>query len=253
VFCTAGGREDEVTPMDGEPLRLVNEKLVQRISELEAANDDRRVLVGQLITAHEDERRSIAESIHDDSIQGVLAISMHLDSLIQNGGGRQAQLEELREMAAQAVAGLRRLLVDLHPVDIQHQGLAQAVAIHLEQARDEDGLAFDLDNALERQPPEPVRTVLYRAAREAVANVRKHAGACRIDVVLKERDGGFAVMVCDDGTGFAPDQALRVRPGHLGLPALRDRVEMAGGSLTLDSRPGTGSLVEVWLPHPETA
>ena len=236
---------------DREQLRGLNGKLVEKISELEATNHERRKLVGQLLTAHEAERREIAEDIHDDSIQAVLAIGMRLDVLIQEGRESRLQLEQLREMVGGAVMGLRRLLIDLQPVDVGGQGLANALAIHLEQAREEDGLAYHLENSLQHEPAEPARTVLYRAAREALTNARKHAGASRIIVVLKEQDGGFAVMVRDDGQGFAPEHALRVRPGHLGLPALRERIEIAGGSLRIDSRPGAGSEVEVWLPQPE--
>ena len=238
---------------DREQLRVLNERLVQKIDALEAANDQRRQLVGHLIAVHEEEKRKIADEIHDDSIQAVLAIGMRLDVLIQQGGESRPQLERLRGMAAEAVVGLRRLLIDLQPVDLGGRGLASALAVHLEQARDEDGVAYHLENALEHQVTEPARTVLYRAAREALANARTHAGASRIDVVLQERDGGFAVMVRDDGKGFAAEHALRARPGHLGLPALLERVEMAGGSLRLDSRPGGGSTVEVWVPQPDAA
>jgi signal transduction histidine kinase len=60
--------------------------------------------------------------------------------------------------------------------------------------------------------------------------------------------GGFELVVSDDGVGFVVDDALRVRTGHLGLPALRERVEIAGGSLRVDSVPGTGAKIEVWVP-----
>ena len=238
---------------DREQLRVLNEKLVQKIGELETTNDERRKLIAQLITVHEEERRSIAEEIHDDSIQAIHAIGMRLDVLMQEGRWSRLPLAQLRDMVTEAVVGLRRLLIDLPPLDLGSLGLANALAVYLEQAREEDGLPYHLENALEHEPAEPARTLLYRAAREALTNARKHARASRIDVLLKGHDGGVVVKVRDDGRGFTPDQALRVRPGHLGLPVLRERVEMAGGSLRLDSRPGAGSEVEVWLPQLEVA
>jgi signal transduction histidine kinase len=244
-----GPEDDGDFGFDREQLHLLVDKLIEKVRELDAANLERRRLVGQLITTHEDERRGIAESIHDGSIQAVLAVGMRLETLIRNGNETPSALEELRVMVADAADGLRGVLIDLQPVDIGREGLANALAIQLEQARDEDGLAYDFDNTLEHQPAEPAQTVLYRAAREALTNVRKHAGASRVHLVLEEHDGGFVLTVQDDGGGFAPEQALRVRPGHLGLPALRERVETAGGWLRLDSRPGAGSKLNVWLPR----
>jgi signal transduction histidine kinase len=234
---------------DREQLGVLNEKLVQKINELEAINDERRQLIGRLMTMHEQERRIIAEEIHDGSIQAVLAIGMRLDGLLEQALESLPQLERLRGMVGDAVVGLRRLLTDLPPVDLRGQGLASALTVCLEQICEEDGPRYSIDDSLEHQPAEPTRTVLYRAAREALTNAHKHADASRIDVVLKEHEGGFTVIVSDDGRGFAPEPALRLRPGHLGLPALRERVESAGGSLMLRSRPGAGSQVEIWLPR----
>jgi signal transduction histidine kinase len=102
-----------------------------------------------------------------------------------------------------------------------------------------------------RPPPQLVRTLLYRVGREAVANVRKHARASRVDVHLDDDREGFSLTVHDDGKGFDAEQGLRVRHGHLGLPAMREQVEITGGRLRLDSRPGTGTELQVWLPDLE--
>lgn len=87
--------------------------------------------------------------------------------------------------------------------------------------------------------------------REAVANVRKHAHASRVDVQLGDDSGGFSLTVRDDGNGFDARQGLRVRAGHLGLPAMREQVEITGGRLKLESQPGTGTALQVWLPDVE--
>ncbi len=123
-----------------------------------------------------------------------------------------------------------------------------ALEAYLEQARTEDEVAYELDDRTTRRPTEAVRTLLYRVGREALANVRKHADASHVDVHMKDDGNGFFLKVSDDGKGFDAEQGLRVRAGHLGLPAMRERVEIAGGHLKVDSRPGEGSALEVWLP-----
>ena len=123
-----------------------------------------------------------------------------------------------------------------------------ALEVYLEQARVEDGLAYDLEDRTTRRPAEAVRTLLYRVAREALANVRKHAEASYIHVRMDDDSDGFSLQVRDDGKGFDSDQGLLVRPGHLGLPAMRERVEIAGGRLNVKSGVGTGSTLSVWLP-----
>jgi signal transduction histidine kinase len=89
---------------------------------------------------------------------------------------------------------------------------------------------------------------------EALTNIIKHAGASTIHVVLISRDGGYAVEVRDDGRGFRAD-ATTSRPGHVGLVSMRQRVELTGGSWSLDSAPGQGTVVKAWVPagHEEDA
>ncbi|MEA2360974.1 MAG: hypothetical protein QOD71_119 [Thermoleophilaceae bacterium] len=238
-----------------QQLRLLNDKLVGKVGELASANGERRKLLGQLIVAHEEERERIAGDLHDDSIQAMVALRMRLEILAARTGDSELALEldGLREDAAAAVQRLRRLLFELQPAELDRSGVGVALEVYLEQARDEDGLAFDLDDRTTRRPTEAVRTLLYRVAREALANVRKHAKASKVHVSMYDDRDGFCLQVRDDGKGFDPEQGLRVRPGHLGLPAMRERVEIAGGRLNVTSGPGAGSEVDVWLPDFEVA
>jgi signal transduction histidine kinase len=242
---------------DREQLSLLNDKLVEKVGELEMANAERRKLIGQLVKAHEDERKRIAEELHDDAIQAVVALGMRLETLARRSIQPEiaSTLAGLRREAGLAVQSLRRLLIDLQPLELDSQGLATALEVCLEQAQEIDGLTHGFVDRTTREPSEAIRTLLYRAGREALANVLKHADATRVEVLLDERGDGYSLVVRDDGKGFDPEQGLRVRPGHLGLPAMRERVEMAGGWLTVTSRSGTGAALEIWLPKldPEAA
>ena len=103
---------------------------------------------------------------------------------------------------------------------------------------------------MEREPGEEVRAILYRITREALANVRRHAGARRVAVTIEERGRGYLVRVRDDGGGL-PTAALRGEPtpGHFGLGEMRDRAELAGGWWNVRNEPAGGSVVEFWLPE----
>jgi signal transduction histidine kinase len=87
---------------------------------------------------------------------------------------------------------------------------------------------------------------MYRIVQEALTNVRKHARASNVTVSLHQADAGYTALVTDDGVGFAPEVAEA--PGHLGLASMRERAQVAGGWLRIDTAPGRGTTVEVWLP-----
>ncbi len=238
---------------DRQQLRLLNDKLVEKVRELEAADAERRKLMSQLVNAHEEARRHIAEELHDDSIQAMVAIGMRLEMLIAGTSDNELadQLVRLRDDVAVTGERLRHLLFELQPAELDRSGLRVALEVVLEQTYADEGLEYEVVDRTTRQPTEAVRTLLYRAGREAFANIRKHAGAARVEVLLDQDVRGFSLRVKDDGTGLDVTQALRVRAGHLGLPAMRERIEMAGGTLSLDSTGGAGTALGVWLPDLE--
>jgi signal transduction histidine kinase len=82
---------------------------------------------------------------------------------------------------------------------------------------------------------------------EALNNVEKHARATRVRVVAETADRGIRIQVSDDGTGFVVAESARV-PGHIGLVAMRERAQLAGGWCRIDSDPGTGTKIDFWVP-----
>src|SRR5206468_4230254 len=126
----------------------------------------------------------------------------------------------------------RHLIFELRPAVLDRDGLAEAVAAYLAgTTQPESELESHLENRLERDLPEDVRIVAYRIVQEALSNVRKHARATTVHVLLESSDEGIRVEVRDDGVGFLADVVQESPPGHLGLTAMRERAEMAGGWL----------------------
>jgi signal transduction histidine kinase len=233
-----------------EQLRVNNDKLVEKVSELERVSAHRRRLLGLMMNAQEQERHRIADGIHDDSLQAVGAVGLWLGNLRRRMDDTEATeaLGRLQEAVKLASRRLRMLLFELRPPELQSEGLAPALRAYLEHVEREEGLGFKLDDRLPSEPDPEVRVFLYRAAQEVLMNVRKHARASVVDVTLIARDGRYVTRVRDDGVGFDVAESLRPRPGHLGLAALSERLALAGGELRLESAPGAGATVEFEVP-----
>jgi signal transduction histidine kinase len=225
--------------------RELQDEIVEAIRLTE---QQRRNLLSRLISVQEDERRSIASDIHDDSIQLMVAAGIRLGMLREElEEPKQIKaLETLEESVRLAVARLRKLIFELRPPTLDREGLVAALRLYLQEQ--EGGPELVLDSRLTAEPPAQTRVTAYRIAQEALTNARKHAGARKVEVRLEALDGGLAVCVRDDGSGFPPEEVLPLQPGHLGLTAMRERAELAGGWCRVDSAPGEGTTVDFWLP-----
>ena len=102
-------------------------------------------------------------------------------------------------------------------------------------------------NETSRELTHDRRVVLFRIAQEALANVRKHAAASLVRVALADDGAGIRLEIRDDGRGFALDERAPL-PGHLGLPAIRERAELAGGWCRIESALAAGTNVTAWVP-----
>jgi PAS domain S-box-containing protein len=209
---------------------------------------DRRDALARLVSAGEEERRKIAGDIHDDSIQVMTATGMRVQILrrLLNDPEQLSGLDELEKMIQLSISRLRHLIFELRPPVLDNEGLAAALRVYLDVADETSGTVYALDDRLKSQPSEANRVVLYRIAQEVLTNVRKHAVAPNASVTLKSRDGGTSISIRDDGVGFEPDLDS-IRPGHLGLAAIRERAELAGGWLRVHSAPTKGTTVEFWI------
>jgi len=224
------------------------QELRESLEELRQVDHQRRRLLSRLLNAEEDERRRIAGDIHDGPVQEMLALGMQLHHMGLTTPDRPMQdsLEAIRSGVDGAVEGLRDLVFDLRPVILDHAGLEPALRQYAGTL--DGGLSAAVESRLKREVPSEAAIILYRIAQEALANVRKHAKASRVTILLDEREGGFLVQVQDNGIGFSPPTGLHSVPGHLGLSSMRERAEMAGGWCTVRSLPRGGTAVEAWVP-----
>lgn len=198
------------------------------------------------------ERQRLAREIHDTLAQGFTSIVMQLEAAEQALGDAsptaQRHLDAARRTARRSLVEVRRSVEDLRPSPLDGASLAEALR---QVADDEDGstAAVTVSSAGAVVPLRPeIEVALVRAAQEALANVRRHAAATRVDVTLTYMDDAVALDVRDDGRGFDPARPPAGSPGGFGLVAMRDRIATLGGSLTVESAPGVGTTVAVSLP-----
>jgi signal transduction histidine kinase len=218
------------------------EQLVHR-SEAE-----RRQVVSRLLRAEQQEQRRIALELHDDTVQVLAASLLALDRLVgcDNPDAIRGVAESTRRTLAAATDRTRRLMFELRPP----QGLARAVRELASQAGREADLEVEV--TVPSDPlPFMVEEVAYRTVREAVSNVRRHARARRLEIQIAATGGMLRGAIRDDGRGFDPSRVGRRSHGvrlHLGIETLLERAELAGGTATVDSKPGQGTAVTFELP-----
>ena len=191
------------------------------------------------------ERERLAGEIHDTLAQGFTSVVMLLElagaELDTDPAAARRRLVTARETARQNLAEARALVAALSPVDLHEASLPQAIGRLADRFGSETGLPVELTvSGPPRALPANAEVVLLRSAQEALANVRKHAGAGRVAVELRFQEEGTTLTVTDDGAGFDPAAAS---PGY-GLAGMRRRVEDTGGTLAVRSGPG-GTAVEV--------
>jgi two-component system NarL family sensor kinase len=231
---TVPGREAEETA-GIDSLREENERLR---SELEAC----RQLTSQVISAEDQGRRRIAQLIHDDSLQALLAANQEL---IEAAPGR-AQVTRAHEVVEGTIARLREAMMALHPVTLEEGGLQQALGAVARQAARQGGfeIAVEIDEAAVDLHDELILAV----ARELLTNAARHSGASRVSVALTRDRDLLELRVADDGRGFTAERrAEALAEGHIGLASISQRMRGAGGTLDVSSSPD-GTVATARLP-----
>jgi PAS domain S-box-containing protein len=254
---------DKVTPNSFtlEDVRLVEALAAQAATAIQNAQLYEQVQVGRvqlqslsrrLVEVQESERRRIARELHDDAGQALTSLMVGLRLLERDADHPEAVLKrvaELRQMADGVLENLHRLAMDLRPASLDHVGLASALQQYVEVFGRQNGLGVQFD-ALglegERLAPE-VETNVYRIVQEALTNVVRHAQAKRVSVLLERRGDRLLAIVEDDGVGFDTEEAAARE--RMGLFGMRERAEMVGGTLALESSPGRGTTIFVEAPY----
>ncbi|MBI4201282.1 MAG: GAF domain-containing protein [Chloroflexi bacterium] len=213
-------------------------------------------LLDKVITAQEEERRRLAQELHDDTGQALTGIALALDSL---GGslppgqeGTRRRLKELHQTTQEAMRELRRMALALRPGVLDDLGLVPAVRRYAVQNLEPVGATVEVQaDGFDRRLDPAVETLLFRVFQEAINNVARHSKARNVTVTLRLDNDEIQGTVEDDGVGF---DAQALRRGHrpsagLGLLGMQERASLLGGRVAVESSPGEGTRVHIWLPY----
>lgn len=210
----------------------------------------------ELLSALEQERELLCYDLHDGVAPLVVGAQMQLETCkaaFRAGGERAEQeLRLLDRRLQEAVDEVQRLIADLSLTISEDVPLAAAIRSHLTKLAAVQGWQYELDDALgPRRFDATIETMVYRVVQEALNNAAKHAQTGRVHVSLRLDDGDLVAAVQDWGAGFDPERA-EGSPRRLGLRGMCNRARLMGGRCEIQSEPGVGTRVAVYVPRPVT-
>ncbi|MEE9599439.1 MAG: MASE1 domain-containing protein, partial [Anaerolineales bacterium] len=219
--------------------------------EVQSSNKQLHALSQRLMKAQEEERLNLSREIHDESGQLLSALTVQLGLLEREAGHLDVvdqRMDELKETVNEIQDNLHQLAVNLRPASLDHLGLVTAMEQYIEEfnRQYEVIVEFETIGMQDKRLAGEVETALFRIVQESLTNVALHAQAERVDVLINYRDDQIKAIIEDDGVGFIP--STPTVDSHLGLFGMRERVEMLGGKLTIESAPGRGTAVSVEVP-----
>jgi signal transduction histidine kinase len=220
--------------------------------ELQRMQQNLRFYLKQITIAQEEERRRIAQELHDDTAQDLVVLSRKLDSFISRSSGISSDdvnyLEDLHHQINRTLSEVRRFSQDLRPSVLDDLGLLPA----LEWLTSEFSKHFNMDieikvQGIARRFPQETELVMFRIAQESLRNVGKHAKSKKAWVTLNFSPDKTVLTIKDKGKGFKPPERIGDLAvlGKLGLAGMQERVQLIGGHLKITSNPGKGTTVIV--------
>jgi len=241
-------------------VRAASLRRLERLAyaELGAAMEERKRLLGRAVEAADDERARIAADLHDGPIQRLTAAAFTIDLLGRKLARGERELDglvaQIREQLSSEMESLRRLMTGLRPPQLD-QGYITAAIRDCADGLLGPGTTHKVRDAIGNTfVTRELESVAFHVAREAIVNVKKHARADHVAITLSADGDTLRITVLDDGAGFNQESAATARlEHHVGLTAMRERVESIGGELQVVSEPGTGTRIDAILPLPRPA
>jgi signal transduction histidine kinase len=232
-----------------------NAALQAEIGEHRQTQQMRQLLLHQLLTTQEDERRHIARELHDQMGQDLTALLLEIKALQEATTadpaivGRVAQVQVL---ATQISAEVRTLALQLHAPTLDHIGLVGTLANYVEEWSSRALIPVDIHTTGVEgaRLPTQIEMALYRLIQECLTNILKHAQATEVSLIIERRANAVQLIVEDDGVGFdiaAAQQSAHTAP-QLGLIGMQERVAQLGGGFSIESEPGRGTTIIVRIP-----
>jgi two-component system CheB/CheR fusion protein len=243
------GEDGAVSQIISTGIDITPRKLAQ--DALRRSEEQLRRLTANLFTAQEEERKRVARELHDDLNQRMAMLSNEVATLEQTPPGSARHLRKLlrslRERVDRLSDDLRRTAQHLHPSALEHFGLVAAIESHCSDFLKLHRIQLKLAHrSVPDSIPFEVSLCLYRVTQECLNNVANHSGARKATVAIRGEKNGILLSVTDNGKGFDP--GLLANQSGLGIVGIWERVRLVDGVVSIDSRPGHGTQIEVRVP-----
>ena len=230
----------------------LRDALAERVAEYARIADERQRMLRRIVTTQEAERERVALELHDGLGQLLTSISLFASDLEDElPASSRPRASRVNELVRRAIADSRRLVWSLRPPELERLGLVPALR-RLTEETATGSITVDLHEEIGdlRLDPE-AEAVVYRVVQEAVNNAMKHADANAVSILMRRRGNVLSTIVEDDGRGFDP---VTIPPGRgLGLIGMRERAELVGGVVVIESSPEAGTRVRFEVPLAATA
>jgi signal transduction histidine kinase len=221
--------------------------------QVRAGRERLQALSRRHVEAQEAERSRIARELHDETGQALSAMLLGLSLFEREANHPEAiiaRAAEMEKMVDEMLENLHRLAMNLRPASLDLLGLVPALGQYIESFGHQHNIAPQFETLIDlggERLPTAVETAIYRIVQEALTNVARHAQATYVDVLLERRGDQIVTIVEDDGIGFNVEEAIQ--GSRLGLFGMRERAEMLGGVMTIESTIGAGTTVLVEIPY----
>ena len=239
-----------------ESLRKSERHYSELLEQSRHMQEQLRLLSRQLLSAQEEERKMISRELHDQIAQTLTGINVQLATLkaeaAVNVKGLQKKISRTQRMVAKSVDIVHRFARELRPTVLDDLGLVPALHSYLKGFTRRTGIHIHFRtfsaNRIE-QLNNVSRTVIYRVAQEALTNVARHAQASFVEVSFEKLPNAICLKIKDNGKSFQAQRVMHSkRNARLGLIGMRERLEMVGGSFSVESAPGNGTTVRAQIP-----
>ncbi len=239
---------------DGQPTGF---QLIGRdVTEEKKMRDNLRYYIQEFTRAQEKERKRISRELHDETSQGLIALSRQLDALIDGDGqlppATIERLNSLRNLVDSLQEGVRRFSQDLRPSVLDDLGLVPAIEWFISQLSGYSGITTDFKVIGERRRlPREAELSLFRVAQEALGNVWRHSAASQARVTIEFSSDNVRLVIKDNGKGFKLPKRVGdlAGTGKLGLIGMSERLQLSHGTLNAESSPGKGTTITVTVPE----
>ena len=221
--------------------------------ELKHKEEMRMQLLAKVISAQEEERKRIARELHDETSQALTSLMVGLKVIEDSAGadGVRGKTAELRALTAQTLENVHQLAKDLRPSVLDDLGLVTAIQRYTREYSAKMNINVDshVSGVSGQRLSSEIEVAIYRIIQEALTNIAKYAEAKNVSVVLTYRDSSLVATIEDDGKGFDVDSVMSSSgKKRLGLFGMYERASLIGGSLTIESQPGSGTTVFLEVP-----